>query len=144
MSAPGEATVKVAVADTSALIRLFVPDGPLPDGFESAIDAAGRGDLILLVPDLATAEAAQVLHKKEQGGLLKRVEADEILALLLALPFETVGHAPYLPRAVALARTHRLTVYDALFLAVATARHATLYTADAKLRKAAKRLGALG
>lgn len=136
--------MKVAVADTSALIRLYVPDGPLPDGFEAAVDAAGRGDLILLVPEIALAEAAQVLRKKEQAGRLTRVEAEEVLGHLLGLPFEAEGHRNHLHRAMTLARTHRLTVYDALFLAVAVARHATLHTGDADLRRAARKLGCAG
>ena len=32
----------IGVVDTSALIRLFVPDGPLPDGFEDFLRGVER------------------------------------------------------------------------------------------------------
>ncbi len=33
----------IGVVDTSALIRLFVPDGPLPDGFNEFLRGVERG-----------------------------------------------------------------------------------------------------
>jgi hypothetical protein len=33
----------IGVIDTSALIRIFVPDGPLPDGFEDFLRGVERG-----------------------------------------------------------------------------------------------------
>lgn len=132
----------VTVIDTSALIRLYVPDGPVPDGLEAAIDDAWKGDGALLVPELALAEAAQVLWKKEQQGYLSAEEVETILEAILDLPFEALGHRGLLIDAVALARQNTLTVYDALFLATALSRKATLITADAALHRAFEGLGA--
>ena len=132
----------VAVIDTSALIRLYVPDGPLPPGLEEAIDDAWKGDGALLVPELALTEAAQVLWKKEQQGYLTMDEVDEILDAILDLPIESIGHRDLLVDALALARECGLTVYDALFLALAVARKAALITADMALKKAFEDLGA--
>lgn len=133
--------MKVTVIDTSALIRLYVPDGPVPSGLEDAIEDAWRGDGALLMPNLALVEAAQVLCKKEQRGFLSAEEVDEIFDAILDLPIETIGHRDLLVEALALARAHALTMYDALFLATAKARKAELITADAALRKAFKKLG---
>jgi predicted nucleic acid-binding protein len=130
----------VAVLDTSALIRLYVPDGPLPTGLEEAIEDAWRGDGALMMPELALAEAAQVLWKKEQRGLLTTEEVEEILDAILDLPIESLGHRDLIAEALALAREHSLTAYDALFLAVAAQRKADLITADAALRKAFEKL----
>lgn len=121
--------------DTSAIIRLYVPDGPLPDGTEEAVEAAWRGEGMLLAPDLALAEVAQVLFKKEQSPYLRPDEVDGILDEVLDLPVEVVGHRDLLPGALALARTLRLTVYDALFLQLAPDRQAELLTADADLER---------
>jgi len=57
------------VVDTSALLRLFIPDGPVPAGMESALRHAERGNNLLLAPELILAEAAQVLLKNRKRGL---------------------------------------------------------------------------
>lgn len=128
--------MKVLVLDTSALIRFFIPDGPLPEGAEGALQGAWMGDCVLLTPELALAEATQVLLKKERAGVLSSDEAAGILEDILALPFEVVGHRGLLPPASSLARRLDLTVYDAPFLALAVDRGASLLTADEELATA--------
>ena len=122
------------VLDTSALLRFYVPDGPLPEGLEPAIEAAWGGEIMLLAPELAMAEAAQVLRKKEAAGGLTPSEADEILTAVLGLPIEFIRHDRLFPGAVTLARRHNVTVYDALFLALTRKEHAALMTADDRLK----------
>ncbi len=130
------------VLDTSALIRLYLPDGELPEGLSAAVDAAWRGDARLLAPELMLAEAGQVLRKKEGAGLLSAEEVDEVLQEVLGLPVHPLAHAPLLSAAVALARRTELTVYDALFLQAALRHRATLLTADKQLRATYERLAA--
>jgi predicted nucleic acid-binding protein len=125
--------MKAFVVDTSALIRLFVPDGPIPNGLEDAVDLAWRGEAALLAPELALAEAAQVLCKKERAGYLSADESDAIRAEILGVPVDYTGHGGLLEDAVSIARDCDLTVYDALFLALANQRRAELITADARL-----------
>ena len=84
---------------------------------EAALKGAWNGDVVLLVPELALAEAAQVLLKKERAKQLSVHEADVILAEILALPLEVVGHADLISPAASLARRLDLTVNDAIFLA---------------------------
>jgi len=121
------------VLDASAAIRLFVPDGPLPAQVEDAIDAAARGDDTLLAPELLPAEVAQVLLKKERAGLLEPSEAAQVQQAIDELPVVLVSHRELLPGANRLARAHGLTIYDALYLALAKGRHAHLLTADERL-----------
>jgi predicted nucleic acid-binding protein len=128
--------MNIVVVDTSAIIRLYVPDGPLPDGLEEEIETAWRGETTLIIPELALAEIAQVLWKKEQAGYLKPAEVDEILTALMELPLEIVGHYDILSDALLLARKHRLSVYDSIFLASANAKKARLITADLRLKEA--------
>jgi predicted nucleic acid-binding protein len=134
--------VKSYVIDTSALLRLYVPDGPIPADTEEAIELASRAEGIVFVPELALVEVAQVLHKKTRGGFLSSKESDEILASVLELPLDVVGHRDLLGSAVEKARSFALTVYDAIFLALAHERHATLLTADTQLASAWQRIGA--
>ncbi|MGB0679909.1 MAG: type II toxin-antitoxin system VapC family toxin [Polyangiales bacterium] len=123
--------------DCSALIRLYIPDGPVPNNVEQAVEQAWQGDDVLLGPELLLAEAMQVLWRKQQRGLLSATQVDDIAGAILDLPLEIAGHRPLLPEARALAQQHRLTVYEALYLALAQAHRATLLTADAALQKAA-------
>jgi predicted nucleic acid-binding protein len=126
--------MKPVVIDTSALIRLYVPDGPLPDNLESHISSALNAETTLIIPELALAEFAQVLRKKEQAGYLTAQEVDEIVSAFLELPLEVFGHYDILSEALSLARRYSLSVYDALFMALAGNRKAELVTADQKLR----------
>jgi predicted nucleic acid-binding protein len=128
--------MKSAVLDTSALVRVYVPDGPLPPGLDDWLDAACRMDAVIFVPGLAFVEATQVLRKKERAGLLTREETDEILSAILELPLESVPDRDLVAPALEIARNTELTVYDALFIALARARRADLLTADEELARA--------
>lgn len=131
----------MVVVDTSALLRLFIPDGPIPEGLTRLLREAERGESALLAPELILPEAAQVLLKKSRQGLLTRVETEELLECIVSLPIKLFGHKALIRRASALAREHKLTVYDALFLALAEEKNAKLITADQILQKAANKLG---
>lgn len=128
----------MVVLDTSAVMRLYIADGPLPEGLEQAMQAAERGEGVLLAPELMLAEAAQVLHKKRSQRVLSGAEAEEILLHLLLLPIKYMPHAPVLERAAQIARERRLTVYDALFLTLAEQHSARVITADNVMRAAAR------
>lgn len=128
--------MKTVVVDTSALIRLYVPDGPVPDNLESYISSALSSETTLIIPELALADFAQVLWKKEQAGYLTESEVDEIMAAFMNLPFEIFSHYEILPNALSLARDNALSVYDALFLALAKNKNAELITADQRLKEA--------
>ena len=128
--------MKRYVFDTSALLRLYVADGPLVPGAEEALDAAWRGDAVLHVPELLFAEVAQVLLKKQRAALLSNEEAQAILTEVLRLPLQVTGHRVLVVQAVALAEARKLTVYDALFLALAQQHAAELLTADELLGRA--------
>ena len=128
--------MKVSVLDTSALVRLYLPDGPVPEGTEAALEGAWRGDEVLLIPELALAEVAQVLLKKERAGLLSAEEAKGVLEEILTLPLHVVGQADLMLSAASLARRLNLTIYDALFLALALKRGAPLLTGDQEMSAA--------
>lgn len=130
--------------DTSALMRLYIPDGPLPDGLGKALQNAGRGNDALIAPELILAEAGQVLHKKRAQNVISDAETEALLDRILALPIRLFSHRALLPVACDLAVEINLTVYDALFLALAQRHNAVLFTADEKLGYAAQKLNLLG
>ncbi|OGQ84794.1 MAG: hypothetical protein A2289_17315 [Deltaproteobacteria bacterium RIFOXYA12_FULL_58_15] len=131
--------MKSYVLDTSALLRLYIPDGPLPEGVEEALELAWRAEAIVFVPELALVECAQVLLKKARARFITEAEADEILDSILELPLEIVGHRELLRDALEAARRHQLTAHDALSLALAADRHGTLLSADERLVSACQR-----
>jgi predicted nucleic acid-binding protein len=130
----------IGVIDTSALIRLFVPDGPLPDGFDEFLRGVERGLNTAIAPELLPAETANVLNKMRKAGELEDDESIRLLSDLLEVPIRLFPHRALILRAFELARQHNLTVYDTLYLALAEDHGAVIFTADRKLLKAAAEL----
>lgn len=128
--------MKNAVLDTSALVRLYVPDGPIPKNLESTIEEAYRSEARLLAPELMAIEFAQTLRKKEQKGYLSAAEVDEIIASSSNLPIHYVSHQGLIEEAVTVARTASLTVYDAIYLVVTAQVNGVLISADMDLLSA--------
>lgn len=128
--------MKIAVIDTSALIRFYIPDGPVPANLEKTIELASNGEALALIPELALVEATQVLWKKQSAKHLSPHEVDAILTLLLNLPLTVIGHRDFITNALSLARKFSLTVYDSLFLSMAKHYQAELISADQALLSA--------
>lgn len=129
------------VIDTSALIRLFVPDGPLHPEIETAFNRAASGADVVLAPQLLLAESGNVLLRKQRRGELSSSELNELLQTITSLPIRLCEHGPLLLPAVTLAQTHSLTVYDALYLAAAEQHGARLISSDGALANAARAIG---
>jgi predicted nucleic acid-binding protein len=130
----------IGVVDTSALIRLFVPDGPLPNDFEKFLRGVERDLNIAIAPELLLAEIANVINKKQMSGELSESESNQLLSDILSLPIRLFPHRPILPRAFELAQAHKVTVYDTLYIALAEEHGAVIYTSDRKLLTIAERL----
>lgn len=129
------------VIDTSALVRLFVPDGPVHPEAEAAFNRAASGADLLMAPQLLLAETANVLMRKRRRGELSSPELRELLQAVESLPIRYFEHQPLLIAACALAEDHELTFYDALYLALAERHGARLLTCDAELDKVARAIG---
>jgi len=130
----------IGVVDTSALIRLFIPDGPLPDGFDKFLRGVERGLNTAIAPELLVAEAANVINKKQKSGELTGNEGDQLLSDLLSVPIRLFPHRTVLLRAFEMARKYNLTVYDTLYLALAEEHGAVIFSADNQLLKIADHL----
>ncbi len=130
----------IGVIDTSALIRLFIPDGPLPDGFEQFLAETERGLSVAIAPELLLVEVANVINKKKKLGELTQEEAESLLSDILSVPIRTFSHRPLLLKAYEMAGEHGLTVYDTMYLALAIQHGAVIYSADTELAKVATRL----
>ena len=130
----------IGVVDTSALIRLFVPDGSLPDGFDEFLRGVERGLNTAIAPELLLAEAANVINKKRKSEEFDENESDQLLSAILSVPIRFFPHQPVIFKAFEMAREHNLTVYDKLYLALAEDHGAVIFSADRKLLKTAAQL----
>ena len=93
-----------------------------------------------LVPLLWHLEVRSTLLGAERRGRIRADETDERLRSLGTLDVRTDAQ-PDLESAFALARTHRLSIYDAVYLELAQRSDAPLATLDQVLSRAAGAAG---
>ncbi|GAA4287675.1 type II toxin-antitoxin system VapC family toxin [Georgenia daeguensis] len=117
------------VVDASVLVVALADDGPDGDAARQRL----RGERIV-VPELADLEVASVLRRHLRAGSLDERRARLALEDLLAFPAERAPHGPLLDRAWELRGS--LTVYDAVYVALAEALNAVLVTGDRRLGRA--------
>lgn len=125
--------------DASAWLRLFLADGPLPAGLDEAAIEVDTGAASFVAPELILVEAAHALHRKTRRHALMPVEADELWSDMRRTPIELLCDVEHVDAARQFAAQLDLTVYDALYLAVARHVGAPLFTADEQLARAARR-----
>ena len=128
------------VIDASAWLRHALQDGPAGEDLANAL-VAPELSLHLHAPHILAAEVAHALHRLRGTGRLTTREASEHLESMLALSIHYHSVPELTPAAFRLARQHRLSVYDALYLALAMGMHARLLTVDDDLARAARAEG---
>lgn len=129
-------------------MSIFVLDASVTAAWLFDDESAPRADAILtrleadeaVVPQHWQFEVRNALLMAERRGRITGDEVNERLTNLRELPVST-DTSPDLEAAFALARTHRLTFYDALYLELAQRRQAALATLDAALGRAAVAAG---
>ena len=115
----------------------------LLDDEEEARAAAALGQLeteVGLVPQFWHLEVRNALLGAERRRRIRVHEVDERLRTLAELPVRT-DTEPRIGAAFALARTHRLSMYDAMYLELAERSEARLATLDKTLARAAGAAG---
>ena len=130
--------------DASALLRLYLANGPLPERLEAVMERGCRAEGVLLVPDLCWLEITSVLSRQISRALLTAEEAADLLAELQRLPLRTMASMDLCPSVLQLSQVQRISVYYATYLALALRYGAILLTADQQLVIAAGRTGCGG
>lgn len=128
-----EERLPAIVPDTSVIIKWFRQEEVLAaKALQLRADyQAGRVDL--LAPELLAYEMANVLVLKPD---LSYDEVEQAIRDLYDTEFGWQAPTPsLLERACQLARQHRTTAYDAIFLALAESAGALFLTADAELTR---------
>ena len=125
------------VLDASIMARWWLKSGKV------AVDQAARtfllalraGDLEVVVPSLAYAEVGNALWKQAQFSDWSPDDVKQSLRDLVDLRLESWPADGHIELAVSLALEHKITVYDALYVALAMDLGLPLYTLDQKLAK---------
>lgn len=113
------------IIDASVAAKWFFP--------EKHTDAALRfldNSFALAAPDLLLAEIGNLLWKRSCLGHLKHADAQLVLKALRAAPLEIEPTEKYLALALDIAVSLDCSVYDSLYLSVATTRQSRMVTAD--------------
>ena len=92
------------------------------------------GDAALAAPSLLDAEVLAALRKGVQQGQVATPRAELAIADLVAWPIDRVPNRELVP--IAWRYRHNVTAYDALYVALASARSVPLLTIDGPLARA--------
>ena len=122
----------------------FVPDATVVAAWVLPDEEAELADLALdrlaeetaMVPDMFWHEVRNLLLSAERRGRIDSHHADASIGRLRRLRIQLVEQADDF-EVMALARAHRLTAYDASYLALAIRERCALVTLDRRLREAA-------
>lgn len=125
------------VVDSSIVGCWCFPDETSSVADAAMLEVAAGG---ALVPAVWWFEIRNLLLTGERVGRMDPIGTAGFLADLEALPIRT-DRAPESDVVLALARTHRLTIYDAAYLELADRIGAPLATLDRELARAARTTG---
>ncbi len=124
------------VVDASVLAAALFREARAAEA-DSQISDARR----LVAPDLLIPEMVSIGAKKVWLGLITADHAATALNDVPRLVARFMASGPLSDRALSLAVAHRLSGYDALYVALAQARSARLLTFDDKLRRRLTEVG---
>ena len=121
---------RVLVADTSVFIKWYRQHEEQAAEALLIRDAYLAGEILLVEPDVAVYEFANVMRYMDE---LITEQVQLAVESLLALPIRWLKpDAGLMQRTVAIAREHDATVYDAVFAAMAEQLSAPYVTADTR------------
>ncbi len=120
------------VIDASVLIKFYIPE-ILSDRAQRLLDSVRQGEVTLLAPDLVYSEAGNILWKKHHLKELTRSEVEKISDAIVLLPSRVEPTKGLLPVAVQIGMVYRITVYDAMYVALSRIHETRMMTADRKL-----------
>lgn len=117
--------------DSSVALKWFLPEA-MADRAAGLLDGGNS----LCAPDLIFPECGNVLWKKISRGELLAEDGRAILGGLAGAPMTVIPSKPLTEAALTIATVHRVTVYDALYVALAAVLDGVLVTADERLVQA--------
>jgi predicted nucleic acid-binding protein len=122
-----------AVVDASVAVKIFVPEALSAQAQAVFARFASENGSELIVPDLFFVECANVFWKWVQRSAYEGKDASEHLRDLTTLGLTAIPTQILAEDAFAIALRHKITAYDACYIAAATQLKLPLITADEKL-----------
>jgi predicted nucleic acid-binding protein len=123
------------VVDASVAIKLFLVE-PLSDRADALLDhLTVAHPPRFYVPDLLFVECANILWKYVRLFRYPQDAAQQDIADLVSLPFQVIPTAGLVAEALAVAVTHGITAYDAVYVALSRRFSLPLVTADETLAR---------
>ena len=116
------------VVDASVIVHWLTP-GIFSDPATKLLDEEER----FMAPDLLIAEVGNAVWKYHRQRLLSREEADAAIGMLAVAPVALQPSTQLIADAFLIAADLDRSVYDSLYLALASATSAPFVTADRKL-----------
>ena len=123
------------VIDAGDAVKWLIPE-PDSDKARRLLDHHNQGSDDFIAPDLLIPEATNVFWKRTARGDIIAQEARDNLSDLLALSIPLTPSSLLAEKALELAQTHRRSVYDCLYLALALDHGSDLITSDERLYNA--------
>jgi predicted nucleic acid-binding protein len=129
---PGSFPTVEVVVDASVAVKWFVPEKFSEEAMRLLDDGIRRH-----VPVLLQSEVSQTIWKKVyQRKEIEAADGRSILGALMVMALEVHAVTPHIEPAFDIALATGRTVYDSIYLALATALRCKLVTADRKLYNA--------
>ena len=128
-------TALKCVIDTSVGIKHFIPD-PLSPKVDELLTHLAYPQTTIFVPDLFYIESANVFLKYVRAGRYDSANLQANLSTLKAFPLSVVPTADLMEQAINIALAHRISAYDASYVALSQQVVAPLLTLDRKLANA--------
>lgn len=127
--------MKACIVDASVAVKWFLDnkDEQFVNNAKALLDSHERGEVQFIVPDLFWAEMGNVFWKAARTGRCSRTDAKKGLTVLRAGEWLTIPSHGLLSQAFEIALEFDRTVYDSLYVALASELRCELITADEKL-----------
>lgn len=129
------------VIDASVAVEYLI-SSPLTPHAQALVRSVVDRDVELWAPDLLYAESVSALRKLSRLRVITQAEGQQAVEDLRRLPITTTGTRDLMPRAWTL--RDAVTAYDACYTALAGALGAPFVTADQRLTRALRGIGADG
>ena len=124
-----------AVVDASVAVKIFVPESLSAEAQEIFVRFATENGAELIVPDFFFIECANVFWKWVQRSDYPPQDAQEHLRDLTGLGLSAIPVQVLADEALNIALQHKVTAYDACYVAAAAKLRLPLITADERLVK---------
>lgn len=116
------------MVDANVAIKWMLPENYADDAIRIL-----RSKKDFIAPDFIWVEVANVFWKKARQNEIKEEQAQAMLNDLFRFSIQTYASKPLLTTALSLASQLSISVYDALYLALAVTQKTVLVTADRKM-----------